>query len=240
MSALSPKYDDPLDRSDNHTFLQAQTARLLGSFPDRTLRVTPAHRTGLWRLLQTVYAECFAAQVPIRVILPPAYMHRFDRIARYYTRALQPPSFRAFSAVTTRTAGIPPQTLVRYRKLYRSILPAVREAIKMADTTSLSAKEIADAMAEDLIKRLSEQPLRLGRDWWKRHVQPDLFLRKKTFSKPYQAARLLAARLAGLDDRSQVQLERYLKAPSHAPWRIPEWETPEATALAEQIHLPHS
>ena len=46
MSTLSPKYDDPLDHSDDATFLDAQTGRLLGSFPDKKL--TPAHRTGLW------------------------------------------------------------------------------------------------------------------------------------------------------------------------------------------------
>lgn len=233
MSALSPKYDDPLDRSDDHTFLDAQTGRLLGSFPDRKL--TPAHRTGLWMILQTVYPECCATQV-----IGGVHPARALRMARYYVRALQPPSFKAFSTVTTRAAKTAPFARPLARRFYHSLLPFVQKAFRKVEELDLGkadydTKQVATELVKELTQRLKDRFPELAGSW-PRLVTTELFLdHRRDMIRPHEAARLLATRVAGLGDKSQVQLERDLSPPPHASWRIPEWETPEATAVAEQL-----
>lgn len=99
-------------------------------------------------------------------------------------------------------------------------------------------------LVKELTQRLKD-PFQAFAGSWPRLVTTGLFLKDQKKSKalnnqkdmvrPYEAARLLAAQLVGLVPKSQVQLERDLRPPAYASWRIPEWESPEAKALAEQI-----
>jgi len=233
MSSLPPKYDNPVDLSDDHTFLEAQTGRLLGSVPDRNL--TPAHRKGLWMLLRTVYPQCYIAQV-----IGGVHPARARRMARCYFRALQPPSFRVFSTVTARAAKTAPPARPLARSFYRSSLPIVQEAFRQVRELDLekggdSAQQATIQLAERLTERLKDRFPELA-DSWPRLVTTDLFLNDRgDMARPYETARLLAARLAGFRSKSLVQLERDFKTPVHAAWRIPEWESPEAAALAQKL-----
>lgn len=104
-------------------------------------------------------------------------------------------------------------------------------------------------LVKELTQRLKDRFPESARSW-PRLVTTGLFLKDQKKSKalnnqkdmvrPYEAARLLATQLVGFNPKSQIQLERDLRPPAHASWRIPEWETPEAAALAKQIHPPHS
>lgn len=225
---LTPHYT-----TDDRTFLDAQTARLFGLFPpDKPF--TPQHRLGMWFLLHPVYAECVGTQV-----LAGTPLKRAVHLARAYIEKLRPPSSLAFSKVTTRAARRPPQTISLFQGVYRVILPVVQAAVReLQEGVWSTNKEQAACLVKDLPRRLREQHPDLG-DPWVHVVSEDVFRSRGKLVKPYCAARLLAARIVGIGDQSQVQLERYLRPVRKIWWRIPEWETAEAAAIAQQMaHLP--
>lgn len=241
MSTLSPKYDDPFDRADDATFLHAQFGRLLGRFPDK--RLTPTHRKGLWLLLWTLYPECWATVVERNIPEASAC-----RLARYYVRALQP-SFRAFATVTTRAAACSPPTQALAQRLYRSILPIVQgafRAVRALDlgsagyTTEEEAGELVTALTPGVEARFRELlEVEVRRGVLKRDLilTRDLVLDGKNLVSASEAARRLIAGLVHLPPKSPRQRQRDLRPQASPSWRVPEWETPEAAALAEQLSL---
>lgn len=219
---------------EDDTFLAVQTVRLLDLFPDKTLK--PAHRQGLNHILVVVYNMWILLQQGV----PSAQR---VRSAQAYINSLQPRSFGDFSVVTTRAARVVPVAVLIFPNYYSAFLPMVQSVFRQVRELDLESagdndQEIATHLAEGL---RSQFRARSPAGKVQSVVSADLFLNDQgQICHPYEATRLLAARLAGLGDKSQVQLERYLKAARQTAWRVPEWETPDATALAEQLLPPRS
>jgi hypothetical protein len=97
-----------------------------------------------------------------------------------------------------------------------------------------SAKQRASALVLEL-----PHAMPLFRGFVDQAVTPDIFLtgRKGDYRlrSPYESARLLTARLVGLGDMSQIQLERLLKRSPGAKWRVREWETVESRTFADSL-----
>jgi hypothetical protein len=218
--------------------------RLLWAFPDKS--VTARHRDGLARLLGHVLRYCIAEQVEREI---PPTLARKRSLA--YIHELRPPSFRAFSDVVLRAHVYHPEKVATYTTLYRTILPVVRSALRQFRDDGLEdlaiqegedpGRVLAELLQDLLTRGLGEQHL----GWYSTVIASArtnlgrLFYEQDQCRRAFDIARDLAARATGLSTPARrlrkAQLARLLRQGKRQPWRIREWEAPEARKIADQI-----